>query len=60
VARDIRSQYTFGYSSTKPYSQGGYRKVEVEVKSKRYKNLFVRTRPGYFPRSGNETPSGKK
>jgi len=55
VAHDIRSQYTIGYHSTKPYSEGGYRKVVVEVKSKRYRKLIVRTRSGYFPRSENST-----
>jgi VWFA-related protein len=59
VARDIRSQYTIGYSSTKPYSLGGYRKVVVEVKSKRYKKLFVRTRPGYFPLDKKDKSSAK-
>jgi Ca-activated chloride channel family protein len=31
VARDIRSQYTIGYHSTKPASLGGYRIVKVEA-----------------------------
>ena len=30
VARDIRSQYTIGYHSTKPISVPGFRKVEVD------------------------------
>jgi len=49
VARDIRNQYTIGYHSTKPASQGGYRMVHVEARSKNYGKLTVRTRPGYFP-----------
>jgi VWFA-related protein len=56
VARDIRSQYTIGYASSKPYSLDGYRRLVVEVKSKRYKKLFVRTRPGYFPRGSAGSP----
>lgn len=58
VARDIRSQYTIGYSSSKPYSLGGYRRVVVEVKSKRYKKLTVRTRLGYFPRGKDDKSEG--
>ncbi len=50
VARDIRNQYTIGYHSTKPASQGGYRMVHVDAHAKGYNRLTVRTRPGYFPR----------
>jgi Ca-activated chloride channel family protein len=49
VARDIRNQYTIGYHSTKPASQGGYRMVHVEAHAKGGGKLTVRTRPGYFP-----------
>jgi len=49
VARDIRSQYTIGYHSTKPTSIPGFRKVEVTAESKGSGKLTVRTRTGYFP-----------
>jgi Ca-activated chloride channel family protein len=49
VARDIRSQYTLGYHSTKPTSEPGFRKVEVTAESKGGGKLTVRTRTGYFP-----------
>lgn len=49
VARDIRNQYTIGYHSSKPASEGGYRVVHVDAKAKGYGKLSVRTRPGYFP-----------
>jgi Ca-activated chloride channel homolog len=49
VARDIRSQYTLGYHSTKPTSQPGFRKVEVTAEEKGKGKLTVRTRTGYFP-----------
>jgi VWFA-related protein len=49
VARDIRNQYTIGYHSTKPASQGGYRAVHVDAKANGYRRLMVRTRTGYFP-----------
>lgn len=51
VARDIRSQYTIGYHSTKPYSLGGYRRVQVDAKADGFKKLVVRTRAGYYPQT---------
>ena len=50
VAHDIRNQYTIGYHSTRPASEGGYRTVHVEARAKGYGKLTVRTRPGYFPK----------
>ena len=58
VARDIRSQYTIGYHSSKPASQGGYRSVNVEAKAKGQGKLSVRTKRGYFPK-GSEAPATK-
>ncbi len=49
VARDIRNQYTIGYRSTRPMSQGGFRRIEVTAEAKGMGKLTVRTRPGYFP-----------
>ena len=49
VARDIRSQYTLGYHSTKPTTVPGFRHVEVTAESKGSGKLTVRTRTGYFP-----------
>lgn len=49
VARDIRSQYTIGYHSTKPSSMPGFRRIEVTAESKGHGKLNVRTRTGYFP-----------
>lgn len=50
VARDIRNQYTIGYHSTKPASQGGYRVVKVEVRAPNHGKLSARTRSGYYPK----------
>ena len=36
VAKDIRNQYSLGYHSSKPVSQGGYRLVHVEAKVQRH------------------------
>lgn len=58
VARDIRSQYTIGYHSTKPASLGGYRIVKVEAHASGYGKLIVRTRTGYYPRV-RSLPGGK-
>jgi VWFA-related protein len=49
VARDIRSQYTIGYHSTKPSSEPGFRHVEVKVQAAGKGKMEVRTRTGYFP-----------
>ena len=49
VARDIRSQYTIGYHSTKPSSEPGFRRVTVEAEASGHGKLNVRTRTGYFP-----------
>ncbi len=48
VARDIRSQYTLGYHSTKPTTDTSFRRVQVTAEDKGAK-LNVRTRTGYFP-----------
>jgi Ca-activated chloride channel homolog len=59
VAHDIREQYTIGYHSTKPVSQGGFRAVHVDAKAKNYNKLVVRTKTGYYPNSkkGNALPA---
>lgn len=56
VASDIRGQYTIGYHSTKPASQGGYRTVNVEAKAKGLGKLTVRTKKGYFPKGSDAPP----
>ena len=50
VARDIRTQYTIGYHSTKPATQGGYRTIKVEARASGHGKLIVRTRSGYYPK----------
>src|ERR1700723_1478797 len=49
-AREIRTQYTISYHSTKSPTLGGYRQGHVEAKEKSYGKLSVRTRTGYYPR----------
>ncbi|HEY3625553.1 MAG TPA: VWA domain-containing protein [Terracidiphilus sp.] len=48
VARDIRSQYTLGYHSSKPSTDTSFRRVQV-LAEERGAKLNVRTRTGYFP-----------
>jgi Ca-activated chloride channel family protein len=55
VAHDIRNQYTIGYKPLKPQSQGGYRAVRVEAKSKGFGRMQVRTRSGYYAGQANQT-----
>ncbi|HWE84174.1 MAG TPA: VWA domain-containing protein [Terracidiphilus sp.] len=56
VARDIRSQYTIGYHSTKPTSQPGFRRVQLTA-DQNGRKLNVRTRTGYFPSSPGKRPA---
>jgi len=51
VAEDIRTQYTIGYRSTNPPSNGGYRTVHVDVFGTDNRKLNVRTRNGYRPKA---------
>lgn len=55
VARDIRNQYTIGYHSTKPMSQGGYRTIRVDAKATHHGKLYVRTKAGYYPKPQGPT-----
>ncbi|HWT67362.1 MAG TPA: VWA domain-containing protein [Terracidiphilus sp.] len=49
VARDIRSQYTIGYHSTKPITESGFRQIQVTASAPGAGKLDVRTRTGYYP-----------
>jgi VWFA-related protein len=46
LEEELRNQYSIGYTSTQPESEGGYRKIQLTVKSK--KNLIVQARDGYY------------
>ena len=49
VAKDIRSQYTLTYHSTKPMTQPGFRHITVTAQKSGDGKLNVRTRTGYYP-----------
>jgi VWFA-related protein len=51
IARDIRDQYTIGYSSPNVTLDGSYHKVKLTAQEKDNGKLFVRTRPGYKTRA---------
>jgi Ca-activated chloride channel homolog len=48
VARDIRSQYTIGYTPNNPRQNSGYRTIRVAAQAPGYRQLIVRTRSGYY------------
>jgi len=56
VAHDIRTQYTIGYKPTTPKTQGGYRQVKVDARSRDHGKMTVRTKSGYY--AGTEPASG--
>jgi Ca-activated chloride channel family protein len=63
VARDIRNQYTLGYHSSKPTTEPGFRRVQLNAEAKGTGKLTVRTRTGYFPvvrAAKKDTPADKK
>ena len=47
IARDIRDQYTIGYSSAIEKRDGSYHKVRLTARAKADGKLSVRTRAGY-------------
>ena len=55
IARDIRDQYTIGYSSTHEKRNGTYHKIRLTVQANTNGKLTARTRAGYSVGS----PSGK-
>jgi len=62
VARDIRSQYTIGYRSTKTAADTGFRRVQVTAEAQGKSKLNVRTRTGYFPavRVAKKSAAGRR
>ncbi len=57
VARDIREQYTIGYHSTKPASQGASAWF-MWRRGQRVWQALVRTRTGYYPNSKKASAAG--
>jgi VWFA-related protein len=57
IARDLREQYTIGFSPEKK-DDDSFRKTRVEVTAPGHGKLQVRTRSGYFAASRNRTEAG--
>jgi VWFA-related protein len=49
VARDLREQYTLGFTPAEPTDRHVFRKIEVKVSADSHRGLRVRTRSGYTP-----------
>ena len=57
IARDLREQYTLGYSPQGNIHRSNYRKLVVQVSAPGLGKVQVRTRTGYFPESEKVAPS---
>jgi Ca-activated chloride channel homolog len=55
IARDLRDQYTIGYTPTNKVHDGSYRAVRVVVVG--HKGLVLRTRSGYLATGQMQTGS---
>ncbi|HEX4749231.1 MAG TPA: VWA domain-containing protein [Bryobacteraceae bacterium] len=49
IEEELRNQYSLGYTSDRPDTDGGYRKISVTAKQK---GLIVQARDGYYAGSG--------
>jgi VWFA-related protein len=49
IASELRTQYLLGYYPINKNSDGAYRKIQVKTTRK---DIAVRARPGYRPKSG--------
>jgi Ca-activated chloride channel family protein len=53
IARDLREQYTLGFTPEEINNAHSFRKIEVKVAASGRGKLHVRSRPGYFGRQGD-------
>jgi Ca-activated chloride channel homolog len=60
IARDLREQYTLGYTPEKQRSGDSFRKIAVKVDAPGRGRLHVRTRKGYLAPAGNASPPQRK
>jgi VWFA-related protein len=49
IEEELRNQYSLGYTSDHPETDGGYRKIQLTVKQK---GLVVQARDGYYAGTG--------
>jgi Ca-activated chloride channel family protein len=48
VVAEIRAQYTLGYISTNPKSDGSWRKIDIKISRPDARDLRIRARRGYY------------
>jgi VWFA-related protein len=58
IAKDIRDQYTIGYSSASEKRDGTYHKIRLTARSAKDGKLSVRTRAGYSAADASPAMSG--
>ncbi len=58
IAKDIRDQYTIGYSSSSQKPDGAYHKIRLTARSMKDGKLSVRTRAGYSSKESAPAISG--
>jgi hypothetical protein len=56
IARDLRQQYTLGYTPEKRHNSDAFRKIKVKVSAPGQGKMHVRTRPGYSKSGERQTP----
>ncbi|HYK38525.1 MAG TPA: VWA domain-containing protein [Candidatus Eremiobacteraceae bacterium] len=52
IGGELHTQYTLGYSPTDSATAVGYHEIKVSLVDAKYKNLKLRSRPGYYVASG--------
>ncbi|HXQ70802.1 MAG TPA: VWA domain-containing protein [Pyrinomonadaceae bacterium] len=62
IQRDLREQYLVAYSPSNKTRDGSYRRIEIQLinPSLRQQNLKLNYRSGYFAKTANPEPGGKK
>ena len=59
IARDIREQYTLGFTPGARTDEGAFHKIAVTVTSPDHRRLLVRTRAGYLSGGSPDAKDGK-
>jgi len=57
IARDLREQYTLGFTPEHRGTGSSFRRIQVKVSAPGRGKLRVRSRPGYFAEDGGTSPA---
>ena len=57
IARDLREQYTLGFTPEKAERANAFRRIEVKVTAPGHGRIHVRARAGYFAADGKLSPA---